>query len=239
MDRYACVTGADRGIGLEIVRQLLTKDYTVFAGRFMKDVYLLEGMKDEYRNHLHIVDLDISEDRSVENVRKYIFNNTTKLDILINNGAILGDIEATIFHRLDFEEMQRVFNTTALGALRVSNVLVPILMKSSTRLIVNISSEAGSIGSCNRKSWFAYCMSKAALNISSVIIHNQLKEQGGQVLVIHPGWVKTYMQGKLDEEAILTPEASAEHIMKLILDHDKYKDEKPAFIDYLGNTIEW
>lgn len=75
--------------------------------------------------------------------------------------------------------MQKVFNTNTLGTLRVTNSLIPLIVKSSDKLIVNISSEAGSISTCQRSSWYAYCMSKAALNMQSAIIHNSLKELGG------------------------------------------------------------
>jgi NAD(P)-dependent dehydrogenase (short-subunit alcohol dehydrogenase family) len=239
MNQFACVTGADRGVGLELTRQLLSKGYTVFAGRFLKEVKLLDDFTQEYGEQLYIIELDISSDQSVKEAAEYIKSKIDKLDILINNGAILGDIDSTVLDELDFEEMQRVFNVTALGALRMSNALAPLILKSDTKLIVNISSEAGSISASYRKSWFGYSMAKAAVNMQSTIVHNQLKDLGGQVLVVHPGWVKTYMQGKLDEKATLTPEQSAEHIIKLALEHKKYNSDKPAYVDYLGTKMEW
>jgi NAD(P)-dependent dehydrogenase (short-subunit alcohol dehydrogenase family) len=158
---------------------------------------------------------------------------------LINNAAMLGDIKATLLDELDFAEMQTVFNVTALGALRVSSALLPLILQGSQKLIVNISSEAGSIGACYRTSWFGYSMAKAALNMQSAIIHNQLKTLGGQVLAIHPGWVKTYMEGQFNEAAELTADQSAQHIMRVIHNHEQYKADKPAFIDYQGNELPW
>lgn len=239
MKQLACVTGADRGVGVELVSQLLAKGYIVFAGRFSREWRLLDSLKETYADRLHLIDIDISSDQSVNKARDYIQSSTDGLDILINNGAILGDINATVLDELDFEEMQRVFNVNVLGALRMSNALAPILLKSSRKLIVNISSEAGSISRSYRKSWFGYCMSKAALNMQSTIVHNQLRELGGQVLVIHPGWVQTYMQGKLDEKASLTAAQSAEHILQVIEENKKYCSEKPAYVDYLGRRMDW
>jgi len=239
MNKFACITGADRGIGFELVRQLLFKGYTVIAGYYLKEVGQLVEIKEEFQNQLHLVSLDISNDLSVKHLYDYITGVTDTLDILINNAGILGDIETNIFDVLDFDEMGKVFNVNTLGALRMTNTLIPLIMKSSTKLIVNISSEASSIKDCNRKSWFSYCMSKSALNMQSSIIHNTIKEQGGQVLIIHPGWVQTYMQGKLDEKAELTPKISAEHISKIVTEHEKYKGDKPAFVDYLGRGMEW
>ena len=239
MNRFVLITGADRGVGLELVKAFLKEGDTVFAGQYLSAWNLLNSLKKEYSNKLHIIDLDISSDESTVACEKYISTITDKLDILINNGAILGDIGATILSDINFDEIQKVFNVTALGALRMSNKHIQSILKSHKKLIVNISSEAGSINNCERKSWFAYCMSKAALNMQSVMVHNEIKEQGGQVMVIHPGWVKSYMQGKLDEEGELTPEQSAASILKLIENSNEYKGEKPVYLDYSGKKMEW
>lgn len=74
------------------------------------------------------------------------------------------------FHR---NEMLRVFNVNCLGATRVTNALIRLIMNSEKKLIMNISSEAGSISTCYRKGWFAYCGSKAALNMHSAIVIQQ------------------------------------------------------------------
>lgn len=239
MSKYACVTGADRGVGFELVRQLLIKDYTVFAGSVLTDWNLLAGIKEQYKDRLYVLKMDISEDESVKEAKEFIFSKTDTINVLINNGAILGDINATVFDNIDFDEINRVFNVNSVGSLRVSNALISLVMNSEDKLIVNISSEAGSVSNCWRSSWFAYGMSKAALNMCSAIVHNSIKDLGGQVLVIHPGHVKTYMQGKLDTAGVLTPEESATYILERIFNHKKYLSEKPSYIDYLGNRMEW
>ena len=239
MERFACVTGTDKGLGFELVKVLLNHGYVVFAGRYLKESTDLEHLKIEYPHKLHVVEMDNSSDLSVKAACNYIAAQTDKLDILINNAGILGNIESTVEDELDFDEMQRVYNVNTLGALRVSNSFIKLILNSEYKLIVNITSEAGSIGNCYRHSWFAYCMSKAALNMQATIIHNQIEKKGGQVLLIHPGHMKTFMRGKLDEAATLTPEFSAEHIMKIIVEHEKYKAEKPAYIDIYGDVLSW
>lgn len=82
-------------------------------------------------------------------------------------------------------------------------------------------------------------MSKSALNMESQLIHNGIKDVGGQVLVIHPGWVQTFMQGQLDEGALLTPEESARHIIQLLLRSDEYKGQHAVFMDYTGQLLPW
>jgi NAD(P)-dependent dehydrogenase (short-subunit alcohol dehydrogenase family) len=114
-----------------------------------------------------------------------------------------------------------------------------LLLQSEDKLIVNISSEAGSIARNKRINMYGYCMSKAALNMQSSLMHNHLKTLGGQVMVFHPGWLQTYMHGKKDEQAEMTPEQSAEQIIDLVLDYKKYMGEEPAYLDMDGSSWPW
>jgi len=104
-------------------------------------------------------------------------------------------------------------------------------------MLVNISSEAGSIGDCWRKKEFGYSMSKAALNMQSVILQNHLKEYGVKVLAIHPGYMKSYMLGEKNYDADIEPEAAAENIFKLL--EEKKDINTPIFYDYQGNELPW
>ena len=117
--------------------------------------------------------------------------------------------------------------------------MFPLLLKGEDKQLIIISSEAGSISDCGRNSWFGYCMSKSTLNMESALIHNQFKKYGGQVLVVHPGWMKTYMRGKLDEDAQFIPEFSAECILKLTDHMEQYRGDKPVFLDYSAKIMNW
>lgn len=241
MIRWACVTGADRGVGLELTRGLLQQGVEVCAGQYLKDDKQLQELKQHYGERLHIISLDVSDSDSVCAAVQEIARLTDQLDLLINNAAILGDIDSTIEDQLDVDRMMDVLQTNTLGALRVSNGLIDMIMNSHCKLIVNISSEAGSIEDCGRTSWYGYCMSKAALNMQSHLIHNQMARSGGKVLVIHPGWVQTYMQGKLDTRAELTPRQAASRILRVISmesDPDQRSTDF-AFIDSSGNSLPW
>lgn len=241
MKKSAFVTGADRGVGLAIVKGLLNQSYQVFAGQYAEEVPQLAELKDAYGERLQVLRLDISSDDSVAEAWRIASKQTEQLDLLINNGAILGDIGATVLDPLNYTEMMDVFNVNTLGSLRMSQTFMPLLLKSDSKLLVNISSEAGSIGDCYRDSWYAYCMSKAALNMQSKLIHNGIKPHGGRVLVVHPGWVQTYMQGKLDAEATLTPEQSAASILQLVaarLSEDAAEADC-EYVDYAGNALNW
>ncbi|CAH1195289.1 hypothetical protein PAECIP111892_02006 [Paenibacillus auburnensis] len=240
--KWVMVTGADRGVGLSLVKQLLDQGYHVFAGQYQQENdNALGQLKASHKERLQVLQLDISDEESVKLALDAVSAVTDRVDILINNGAILGDIQATVQDELDFAEMEQVFRVNTLGALRMSNGLIEPLLLSESRLIVNISSEAGSIGACRRTSWYAYCMSKAALNMQSQLIHNQISEQGGKVMVIHPGHVQTYMQGKLDTTGSLTPDESARHILQLVENRLKLDDVEQGLMltDYAGNVLPW
>lgn len=239
--RWALVSGADRGLGQALARGLAERGYGVYAGLLQEKNDVHKQLEEVYGGHLRFLTLDIGSSGSVERAYEQVRQETAALDVLINNAAVLGNITATVEDELDFAEMERVFSVNTLGSLRMSNRFVPLLMNSRDKLILNISSEAGSIGDCWRNAWYAYSMSKAALNMQSMLIHNQLAPKGGKVMVVHPGHVKTYMQGKLDTAGKLTPEESAGCILDLM---DKrlapgYSGDTLQLVDYSGQTLPW
>jgi NAD(P)-dependent dehydrogenase (short-subunit alcohol dehydrogenase family) len=241
LKKTAFVTGADRGVGFALVTCLLELEYEVFAGQYADNVPQLQELKAVHADRLQVLKLDISRDESVARAFEATAARTDRLDLLINNGAILGDISATVLDPLHYAEMLDVFNVNTLGSLRMSQTFMPLLLKGESKFLLNISSEAGSIGDCYRDSWYAYCMSKAALNMQSKLIHNGIKQLGGRVLVVHPGWVQTYMQGKLDAAAMLTPEQSASSILKLVEDRLSLDAAEAdcEYVDYAGNALNW
>lgn len=244
--KAALVTGADRGVGLALAEALLQRGVEVFAGRYDRSGTWngLQELERTYGSRLHLVELDVSDDASVRRaVAEAAEKGCRSLDLLINNAAILGDRVKTVQDELtesDYTEMQQVFNVNTLGALRMSQTFLPLLLAGERRQIVNISSEAGSIGASYRTSWFAYTMSKAALNMQSALIHNQIRPLGGQVLVMHPGWVRTHMQGKLDAGADYEPMESA---LRILQQADRFAaepvEEHPVFVDVEGKRWPW
>jgi NAD(P)-dependent dehydrogenase (short-subunit alcohol dehydrogenase family) len=241
MTTYACVTGADRGLGFALTSQLLKRNYTVFAGRYMKEWDALNRLTAMYPEHLMPIDLDVSNDESVYAFGAAVAGVTDRLELVINNAGIAIDLEHNLYSGLNTESMLRTFNVNALGPLRVTVALAPLLLSGESKLLVNISSEAGQINQTWREGWYGYCMSKAALNIQSNIVHNELKSKGGRVLVIHPGWMKTYMSGELNEEADLHAEEAAAHIVDTVLRYEAAENipTSPSFVEYLGREMHW
>lgn len=239
LNKNVFVTGTDRGIGLALAAQLLEDGYTVFAGGIMTDNPAMDALKERHGDRLQAFHLDVGSDDSVREAARFVESRTDGLDMLINNAAILGDTSRTIEDELDFADMQRCYNVTALGAIRVANALLQPVMNGG-KLIVNISSEAGSIGQSYREAWFAYCMAKSALNMGSTIIHNRIRKQGGRVLLLHPGWVKTALSGEWNDEGTHKPEASAAYILQTIRQHGAACDTLPLYVEAdTGKMLPW
>jgi NAD(P)-dependent dehydrogenase (short-subunit alcohol dehydrogenase family) len=237
--KTVCITGTDRGVGLALTRDLLKAGYTVFAGGIMKENEEMDKLKREYPEQLHAFYLDVGSDESVKEAAAFIKSHTDSLDLLINNAAILGDTVKTIEDELDFNEIVRNFNITALGAIRMSNALIGTIMNGG-KLIVNISSEAGSIGQSYREAWFGYCMAKSALNMGSTIIHNKIRHAGGRVILFHPGWVKTYMSGTWNDAGKHTPEEAAVNILNRLETIKDEVREQPIYIEAdTGKELPW
>ncbi len=224
------ITGAGRGVGEALARAWAARGARVFAG-VHTDSNLGPGIT--------CLALDVTDLDSVRACAQTIAATAGSVDLVINNAAILGPLDRGTEGELDYAAMARVFDVNALGALRVSQVFWPLLNKGKGKLIVNISSEAGSISGCGRDGWFGYGMSKAALNMASAQFHNAVRPQGGRVLVVHPGWVRTWMQGKLDEAADLSPEESAAGILKVIDARGGEVHDRPLYLQWNGEPLSW
>ncbi|OCT16256.1 short-chain dehydrogenase [Paenibacillus pectinilyticus] len=234
-----CISGTDRGIGLALVKNYLHLGCTVYAGGINPDYEALAQLGEQFPGQLHISRLDVGSDESVKAFAASIASQTDKLDLLINNAAILGETKLTIEDEMDFDEIQRVYNISAVGAIRLTNALIHPIMNGGKQIVM-ISSEAGSIGDSYREAWFGYCMAKAALNMGSTMIHNRIRERGGRVLVLHPGWVKTAMSGTWSDEGRYTPEKAAANIVHQIHILQGEIREQPIYIAVdSGKELAW
>ena len=237
--KYALVTGTDHGVGLELVRELLQREFFVVACRLNPEEKQVDELMDGYPDRMAVVRLDIGDDQSVAALGEQATALVPQLDLLINNAGILGDMHKVLGDELDYDEMLQVINVNAVGTLRVTNALSELVMMSDLKMIVNISSEAGSIQDCFRQGWFGYGMSKAANNMQSALVHNNIREHGGKVVIIHPGHVATYMRGYLDTTAKITAAESAKGILRVVLDSELPVEERPLYLNYRGERLPW
>lgn len=177
----ALVTGANRGIGLALCEALLADGFAVIATcrRASAELKALD---------CRVETLDICEDESVAKLRKALGN--TALDLLLHNA---GQMQRDDLERMDFTAIAAQFQTNAIGPLRLSKALRPLLKKGSK--IVFITSRMGSISDNNSGRFYGYRMSKAALNMAGKGLSRDLAPDGIAVLMLHPGYVRTEMTG--------------------------------------------
>jgi NAD(P)-dependent dehydrogenase (short-subunit alcohol dehydrogenase family) len=229
------ITGANAGLGLSLVKCFLRGSYRVFAG-VHKSAADLDHLASEHDHSLILIPLNVADMDSVRKAALQIAELSDALDIVINNAGIHPENSKSSLEQLDLADghLQETMEVNTFGPLRVVQQFLPLLEKGRQKLIMNISSEAGSISDCRRETQFAYCMSKAALNMQSRILQNYLAPRGFKVLAVHPGWIRTNMGGP---HAPLPSDESAEAIFKLAM--REWSAEDPRYVDYQGTSLRW
>lgn len=233
MSRTVFITGAGQGLGLALTEIFLEAGCNVFAGYYEHSNRLidLEAIYPE----LKPVCCDVTDPKSVAVAAREVSNHTKQVDVLINNAGIHRDDRSfNNLESVDFGEIRETFEVNTLGPLQVVKHFIVLLDKGERKLIVNISSDAGSISDCWRKNEFGYCMSKAALNMQSKILQNYLGPKGYKILALHPGWMRTAMGGS---NAAIDPREAAEGIAKLV--EKKWDPTEGIYFDYLEKPMNW
>jgi NAD(P)-dependent dehydrogenase (short-subunit alcohol dehydrogenase family) len=205
----ALVTGANRGIGFEVVRQLARLGFAVILGS--RDARKGEEAAEALaRDGLKVFAgrLDVTDEGSVEELRGWVAERFGRLDALVNNAAILYDTWQRA-ENADFRTVREAFETNTLGAWRVSKAFIPLLRESARGRVVNVSSESGSLASMGGGTP-AYSVSKAALNALTRMLADELRRDRILVNSVCPGWVATEMGGP---GAPRTPEEGAAGIV--------------------------
>lgn len=229
------ITGANGGLGKCLVNKYCTEGYQVFAFDYKLDEDSVR-MEKEMDNIALFSFIDVRDSNAIEKAWDLVVAKTDKIDILINAAAILPADSANVLEEFNIESALDVYSTNALGPLRVVQKFLPLIKNSKGKTIINISSEAGSISTHNDYiNRYDYCMSKAALNMQSVILQRYLRPDDIRVVVIHPGWMKTEMGGI---DAPISPENSADGIFDLV--GTCCNDfECGMFFDYDGCQRSW
>jgi len=183
-----------------------------------------------------VIPQDVSSMLSVRTSVGEVAKTESKLDLLINCAGIVPKDALALLPELNLDAgfETQVMEVNAFGPLRVIQAFLPMLGKGRHKLIINVSSEAGSIGKSNRVNHYHYCMSKAALNMGCKILQNWLKPAGIKVLAVEPGWMKTDMGGP---NARLDPAVPAAGIHTLA--ERTWSVDDPIYMDYTGAPLSW
>lgn len=197
------ITGTNRGIGLALVKAYLARGTEVIAtARQPNEARELQALASD---KLRILALDISSDDSVAEFSREL--GDISVDLLINNAGSGGDYSK----HDDPSEIIKVFNTNAVGPLRVTKALLARMPKRTAK-ILHITSQMGSIDDNSSGGAYAYRMSKAALNMMGKSLAVDLSGRGIVSIIVHPGWVQTDMGGR---SAPTTVEQCASNIVAL------------------------
>ena len=219
--RRVLITGANRGLGLEFTRQSLKAGHLVFAGARDPDrASGLDDLRAGFGAQLHLVRMDITDQRSIDAAIGQISATVTGLDLLINNAGInamsreIGDPRQFLnFGQLSAEALTTMFRTNAVGPLMVAQSAHTLLKAGARPVLVNITSWMGSLLQHNTGGNYAYSASKVALNMITRSLAFDLAESNIIVVALNPGWVQTDMGGP---KAPLSPADAVEAIHKVI-----------------------
>lgn len=218
------ITGANKGIGLEIAKQLAQQSFHVFAAsRNLKNgLDAINGME-----NVEVVQLDVTDDESVKNAFAEISKKTDVLDILINNAGIngiefVGDVPT--MHTAtgtDVSKFKEVYEVNVFGVIRVTQTFIPLLKNSNEPRIVNVSSSQGSLTLHSDPTYkyykhkgAVYQSSKAALNMYTIALAFELGDSNFKVNAISPPSTATDFNRHLGTSSV---ETAASHILKYTL----------------------
>jgi len=232
--RTTLITGANRGLGLEFVRQLLARgDRVIAACREPGRANALNGLAGEHPGRLHLLPLDVADARSrtaLASELPLVLDEGGRIDLLINNAGVLHSGER--FGTLDATNLEHSFRVNAMGPLLLTQALAPLLADGAR--VANLSSRLGSMALTTRFGTPTYAISKAALNMATVLLAQALAARAIVVAALSPGWVRTEMGGSDAETA---PEDAVAGMLRQI--DALGEGDSGRFLGTDGETIAW
>ena len=234
MDRKHClVTGANRGLGLELASQLLARQRHVVATcRHPGKATALNRLAAEHPGRLHVLPLDVADARSRDALLHELplVTDEEPLHLLVNNAGVLCGGER--FGQVAAADLDTSFHTHAAGPFLLTQSLAPQLADGA--VVANISSEIGSIALRQEFRTPSYAIGKAAQNMATSLLSQVLASRGIKVVALHPGWVRTDMGG---DNAALSVAESVSGLLRVI-DHLTPADSG-RFLDWQGDPLPW
>jgi NAD(P)-dependent dehydrogenase (short-subunit alcohol dehydrogenase family) len=231
--RRCLVTGANRGLGLEFVRQLLVRgEHVIATARKPGQALELNELAAAYPGHLQLLPLELTRPASIAELAREAAALVDGLELLINNAGVMPAGER--FGRLQADHFETSFRTNALGPLLLTEALSGLLQRGARPLVANISSRIGSIAQTQAFHSPSYAVGKAAQNMVSRLLAVALAEHGVCVLALTPGWVRTAMGG---ERAPLAVDDAVRRLLAVI--DGAGPTRSGMFVDGDGTALPW
>lgn len=226
--RTVLVTGASRGLGLEFARSWLARGaYVIATARNLATSEELAVLQKENPEKLRLYQLDVRDDRSIEQLAGAVGNTT--VDLLLNNAGVL---HVETLNNMDFALVLEQFRVNALGALQVTHALLGNLGEGAR--VVNITSRMGSLDDNTSGGYYGYRMSYAAQNMATRSLAVDLKSRSIIVIAMHPGMVQTDMTRGF---GMLTASESVAGMNDVIAALSA--EQSGLFLHYQGTTLPW
>lgn len=223
------VTGANRGLGYEFVKQYSKNNFNVLACcRSAENASELQELAKEVKN-IKIYELDVGNINIIKNLSRQLRNE--KIDVLINNAGIY---RSSTIGNINYNEWMESFKINTIAPYQIVEAFLDQILNSDLKKVISITSKMGSIDDNTTGGSYIYRSSKTALNSMMKSLTHDLVDRGIATLTLHPGWVRTDMGGPggwID---------SFESVQGMIREIDKLTiDDSGKYLDYAGKSINW
>lgn len=235
------ITGANRGLGLEIVKEFDARDWRILACcRNPGKADALQAIADKSSGRIQLYELDVSDFGAMEKLSAAIGDEP--IDVLFNNAGIMEVLQRPLedqgtsqsFGSIDYDEWNQILRINVLAPMRMAEVFVDNVAASDRKTIVTMSSILGSIATVGSARWVGYCTSKTAVNMMMRGLASDLKDRGITAVGVHPGWVRTDMGGT---GADLAPGESGAGVAKVI--DELTPEQSGRYLTYEGGELPW
>ncbi|WP_105616043.1 SDR family NAD(P)-dependent oxidoreductase [Vallitalea okinawensis] len=236
MRRNILITGANRGFGYALVKEFIKCDDRVIAV-VRKEEYVADLVK-EFGDSIIPIVADIADDKAIQTINSILDKRVDCIDMIINNAGVTG--KCHVINDLSTKEMEDVINVHCLAVIRTYQACKGHLKRSQKPMIINISSRLGSLSRMatgefkNRKFSYSYRVAKAAQNMLSICMDQELKEMNIRVIAVHPGRLLT-RSGAADADT--TPTVGAQRFINWVNHYEE--DNQTTYIEPGIETIPW
>lgn len=226
------ITGSNRGIGLEFVKQYAHQGHHILACcRTPDEAKELNQLHEQFPNHIQIHTLDVGNFEQIETLAEELYS--TAIDVLISNAGIyLGQGQSP--GNINYQDWQEIFQINTMASMKLTECFLPHLQNGNEKKIAFLTSKMGSMSDNTSGGSYLYRSSKAALNAVIRSLSFDLKALGISTVALHPGWVQTSMGGP---NAWITAKESVAGMKKII--DGMTVEQSGGFIAYDGKLIDW
>jgi NAD(P)-dependent dehydrogenase (short-subunit alcohol dehydrogenase family) len=227
------ITGANRGIGLELTKQYAVDGWRVLAcSRNPLKSDALNNLATKYQELIKVQALDVADPAQIERLAQTLANEP--IDVLINNAGIYPKSDSSGFGHTNYADWFTAFNINTMAPLKMVEAFVKQITLGKQKIIVTITSQMGSIEDNSSGGYYLYRSSKAAANMVMKSLAVDLKPKGITAVAFNPGWVKTDMGGP---NAMISVEHSVAGMQQVI--NKLTLADSGKFLGYEGNEIPW